>query len=222
MPMHPIDEHWRRRIFEDHARNPAESAEAMARGFQMETEGYVPSARTIRRYFKEFDDLPEGVQRDYLDAHWPESFGTPELPWTAAPSLFELVRYHGNSNMPARLVKWFHRVTAAIPNVDIYVRDRVARQLALWDSAGGISRDEARSVELFFAIGAWEPGEAYNVYRDTCGKLGIKPFELSIVSRNIRGLTGAELHERLANLSGADRRLFDGLTVLEKGDEHNE
>ncbi len=92
----------------------------------------VPSPRTIGRIRKEFLALPLEVQAGYKLVRWPDSFGSPDLPWEAASDVLELIRSYpdGDYRCTVRLAWWFWRVTLAAPALDFVMRRTMATVLA--------------------------------------------------------------------------------------------
>lgn len=76
----------------------------------------LPSERTIARIRKSLQDDPPEVRQAYRYVSWPESFGTPDLPWSASASLLELMSvYPAGERLTVRVAKWYWRVTQAVP-----------------------------------------------------------------------------------------------------------
>ncbi|MGE5618089.1 MAG: hypothetical protein ACM3US_02395 [Sphingomonadaceae bacterium] len=90
-----------------------------------------PSEKTVRTYAKIQREAPEHERRQYRLVYWPESFGTPELPWEAAPAVFEAIRMTGEESRPTvRTAKWYWRLFLAAPDMAPKDRLRTARQMA--------------------------------------------------------------------------------------------
>lgn len=70
--------------------------------------------KTTRTYMKLHREAPEHERRQYSLVHWPESFGTPELPWESAPAILAAIRTFPEGSRPTvRAAKWFWRLTLA-------------------------------------------------------------------------------------------------------------
>jgi hypothetical protein len=154
VPRRKIEQLWRDRVRELTEQNPRWSSRRIAA--QLEAEGKElgrddwPSEKTVRNIMKEHRDAPESERQLYRQVYWPESFGTPELPWEAAPIVLEAIRVHrldtapwdrwpiGTDGRPTvRTATWFWRFTlAAPPEMPGLERLKWARLLAACDSSG--------------------------------------------------------------------------------------
>ncbi|MGE0135108.1 MAG: hypothetical protein AB7L91_08505 [Dehalococcoidia bacterium] len=56
------------------------------------------------------DRLPSDAQHQYRYAQWPDSFGTPDLPWEAASAVNELRLLRDGRIPTVPLGKWFYRL----------------------------------------------------------------------------------------------------------------
>lgn len=101
-----------------------------------------PSDRTVRQIRA---NTPPSELRQYHTVRWPESFegehgASGDLPWEAAPTALELLRYLNMVRPSVRLARLFWRVTQAAPDAPTYARFSAAQQLA--EAELGISDDD--------------------------------------------------------------------------------
>ena len=135
MPM-TTDPYWIERVRSIKANNPSWGGGRITRALQQEAsesdrEGPVPSEATVRRILRRYwDQMSEVDQNQYLYFYWPESMERGDLPWEASAAAIELLRYYPihmentaadttarvNKRPSIRLVKWFWRVTQAMPS----------------------------------------------------------------------------------------------------------
>lgn len=162
MPRPRIDIFWRDRVKELVEQNPRLGSRKINE--QLEAEATVlkrvdwPSEKTVRNIMKEHRAAPEQERRLYGQVFWPESFGTPELPWESAPAVLEAIRLSEEGRFSSatwtasvtepyrptvRTAKWLWRLALAEP--DMRARDRLgwARCLADIDASGSPYADRA-------------------------------------------------------------------------------
>jgi len=114
----------------------------------------VPSERTIARIRQ---NAPLEEVREYRYFRWPESMGTPDLPWGAAPVCLWLLREfqalaaavpgHVSERPTNRLAKWFWRVWQAAPTSD-FTSMPDANFKWRWDLAVTLASTEIVTVDL--------------------------------------------------------------------------
>lgn len=135
MPRPRIDRHWQERIRELTEQNPKWGSLKIARQLEKEAKELRrndwPSEKACRNYMARHREVPEHERRQYRLVYWPESFGTPELPWEAAPAVLEAIRIAGEDKRPTvRTAKWYWRLTVAAPDMRPEDRLEMARHLA--------------------------------------------------------------------------------------------
>jgi hypothetical protein len=106
-------------------------------------DGNLPAVRTIGEMIARARALPEVEQRRYMEVRWPESFGTADLPWEAAPHIAELRSWLAHAPTVS-VAKWFYRVTLAAPGLHPAQRNVAAVWLSRADAAG--DRAELRRI----------------------------------------------------------------------------
>lgn len=127
--------------------------EAEKKDGQKEEKLKVPNLSTVQRYVKEFRDLPEEELRQYRLFSWPESMGTPDLPWEASRAALELLAAPPDGQRPTiRLVKWYWRLSLACPEWEPGQRLHFAEWLAAGETSPqkeeAMSKQEANIVKL--------------------------------------------------------------------------
>lgn len=141
MPRPPIDSYWVERIHELTENNPQLGSSKMSVRLQEEAKRLGrddwPSEKACRNYKAKHKDLPEHERRQYRFVYWPESFGTPELPWEASPAVLEVLRFCGGDDRPTvRVAKWYWRVSLVTPQMPPKDRLNWARTIAAVEVSG--------------------------------------------------------------------------------------
>ncbi len=181
MPRPPISEYWQMQI-KRLAENAAHSAESIAatlkeRGQVEGVEEPVPAVRTIARYVREFRKLPEIERRPYRYFVWPDSMGTPDLPWEASRAALDLTRHryalglHPPTTVEA---KWFWRLTLAAPALRLEYRSKMALDLAVGELIG------TRSIAAHWAVAYGDSEASLELYGDKVGHFPSPDGELSL------------------------------------------
>jgi hypothetical protein len=153
MPRPRIDRYWQERIRELTEQNPRLSSTKIAARLEEEAHALEradwPSEKACRNYMALHRNAPEEERRQYRLARWPESFGTPDLPWEAAPAVLEAVRVAGEAYRPTvRTVKWYWRLTLAWPESQPEDRLEMARVLAVAEATDpAMASDTVRAIE---------------------------------------------------------------------------
>src|SRR5262249_55551679 len=97
----------------------------------------VPSERTVRRLYDQFQTLPAENRRDWMVVRWPDSFSSGALPWASARAVFDLLKYydqHADWVPPTvRHARWFWYLRLASPSIPIEHANDCAYELALID-----------------------------------------------------------------------------------------
>ena len=169
MPQKRIEEGWRRRIYRKKADDPKLGAKTIHREFEREEgDAYVPSVSTIQRVLNE--PIPSDLLNEYRYFRWPDSLEQRGLPWEAGVAGLELLYDQGKQGMrpPMLAVKWFWRVTRAIPDADTETRLMLASQFMYREVAGGnLQRDmEAETAaEGYMAFAPWRSEWHAQAYR---------------------------------------------------------
>lgn len=141
MPRQKIDHHWQERIRELTEQNPGWSSSRVAQRLKEEAHRLGrndwPSEKTVRNYMALHREASEHERRQYRLTYWPESFGTPELPWEAAPAVLEAIRIAGEDNRPTvRTAKWYWRLALAASALHPRERLDMARKMAAAEASG--------------------------------------------------------------------------------------
>jgi hypothetical protein len=144
------DSFWERSLESLKARNPTWGAGRLRQALEQLAAKLgredAPGDRWVGNYLNKLKGDHNWPQREmeYREFHWPESMGTPDVPWEACPAVFELLQVYGPNDAPlvpdgvplfmedgpfsaprsphflvrpdVRLAKWFWRVTQAIPH----------------------------------------------------------------------------------------------------------
>ncbi|MBF8267734.1 MAG: hypothetical protein HW388_1242 [Dehalococcoidia bacterium] len=147
MPLE-TDPYWIERIKSIKANNLSWGAGRILKEMQQEAarsgvEYQGPSEPTIRRKLRtEWDPLDKERKTQYLYFYWPESMMNGSLPWEASAAGLELLRHYPIERPYVRQVKWFWRVTQAMPKHDgappekyFALRNLIALILTLRDHA---------------------------------------------------------------------------------------
>ena len=135
MPRPRIDRYWQERIRELTEQNPEWSSAKIAQRLEEEANQLGrndwPSEKACRNYMAIHRQAGEHERRQYRLTYWPVSFGTPELPWEAAPAVLEAVRMTCEDGRPTvRTAKWYWRLSLAAPDMEPKDRLNMARQMA--------------------------------------------------------------------------------------------
>jgi hypothetical protein len=144
LPRRPIDAYWSERIRAIAANAPKLGPGPIARTLREDAKavgrGDAPAERTVSRVLKTFRALPSEDQAPYREFLWPVSMERGDLPWEASKSVFELLRFLNVDieGFPGRRplvghVRWFWRVTQAVPTADVRTRWMWASVLAFRD-----------------------------------------------------------------------------------------
>ena len=144
MPRPRLHTFWVEKIRELVADDPSISAAAIRRKFKNEERlderakvgavqpTPVPSARVIGRYLKEFRELPLKERQPYSAFSWPGSMESGALPWEASRAALDLLRYRVEMGLKKSIlprvgeVRWFWRVTQAVPDAPLKNRATLA------------------------------------------------------------------------------------------------
>jgi hypothetical protein len=165
MPRPKIDVYWRDRVKELTEQNPRMSSRKITERLEqtaakLERTG-CPSEKSVRNIMKEHRATGPEVRRLYDQVLWPESFGTPELPWESASVVLEAIRvaeagrYSSGAEEPprgepyrptVRMAQWIWRLALAEPGMHPLTQLGFSASLAAADSdtpeeAGKMHRD---------------------------------------------------------------------------------
>jgi hypothetical protein len=100
---------------------------------EMYAEGKVPDApseRAVGRELTKVRRLSEVELRRYDEVTWPESFGSPDLPYSAAAAILELTRVLRRPPL-IPLARWYWRTLQGFPGASVGTLHNIAAQLAL-------------------------------------------------------------------------------------------
>jgi hypothetical protein len=127
------DQFWVQRIYEARANGPQITSKQIEAALQAEGErvgkrGW-PTERTIRNLVKGFEQLSESEQVAYRYFSWPASMGTADLPWEASETCLELLRSYPTARPRVGLVKWYWRLSQALPRASFEIRSTLAGQM---------------------------------------------------------------------------------------------
>lgn len=143
----------------------------------------APSQRTIARYQAEIRSEPPERQAPYRYFHWPESMESGDVPWEAAPAALELLRGYLSTlriRPSVALVRWFWRVSLAVPGSDFDKRLHWAHLLVLSEKLMTQSADigPPRDIELELTFQPWR-SETDGKEFELAKKLGLpwEPYE---------------------------------------------
>ena len=131
---------WKEIIRERAANHPDQGAARLAMWAKAEGErtgtASPPSERTVGRWLNEFGADERAEYRAFV---WPDSMLDGLLPWEAGECGLELLLMcikHKEERPSVRVVKWFHRVTLALPMAPLGVRGTFARIYAAHEAIG--------------------------------------------------------------------------------------
>ena len=112
-----------------------------------------PAVRTVNKYHKEYNELPDPMKTGYRLFHWPECMESGLIPWEASKSALELLGHlQRQGKRPlVRVVRWYWRISQAAPSEPWGERARAARYLAGMETVGRLSREAAEPVEQWLA-----------------------------------------------------------------------
>jgi len=144
MARRPIDPYWRERILAIAANGlrlgPGPIATMLRRESATAGRAGAPSERSVSRVLQTFRTMTSEERAPYREFLWPISMERGDVPWEAAPAVFELLRYlHGHilgfpGRRPlTRSVQWFWRVTQAAPEASVDERWNWTSVLVLRD-----------------------------------------------------------------------------------------
>lgn len=163
MPRPKIDAYWRERVrfLVENAGQERLTDQRIAAILEEDARQIerndCPSPRSVGRIRKAYEQEKPEVRREYRRFSWPGSMESGALPWEAGPAAFELMREKVESTYterPAlRLVKWFWRVSTAIPEAPFKRRLDLATRLALDEVTG---EDHAEAAEAYMHAADWE------------------------------------------------------------------
>lgn len=174
MPRPKIDLYWRNRV-RSLVESPPNGERLTDRAIasQLEQEARElgrddsPGERSVGRIRKEHEGAPERERREYRAFRWPLSMQQGALAWEAAPAALELMRNAKHASPPPmRLVKWFWRVTLAVPDAPFVVRCRLAQWLAAEEAVDPAGAIMHRAVEVEMMYAPWQSHEAHTSYQD--------------------------------------------------------
>lgn len=99
------------------------------------------SPRTVSRILdREWKPKTEAEKAQYRLVHWPESMGTPDLPWGTSAATLELLAFLDvigvRQRPPVRFAKWFWRTRCAAPRARKDLRVVAAADLARKEALG--------------------------------------------------------------------------------------
>jgi len=138
-----------------------------------------PGQRTIGRTIKEFEgkSAEEKRLRDYFS--WPKSMLDGALPWEASRAALDLMRFNVESGYSPRSeqvpviseVRWFWRVTQAIPDADIKTRVWIATWLHFIETFYGDAEmlflkeaDSMAALQWILAFQTWRSEDDRHSY----------------------------------------------------------
>lgn len=134
--------------------------------------GDPPSYRTVKR---RLDAFPNEDRLPYRFFSWPESMGTPDLPWEASRPLLDLLAYLHHNDLPRPLNKvatWFWRIALAAPDAGEHEYDQhiryllvLAGHMALLDFQGKLSHyEETAPLQWVLSYAPWRSDDAKKRY----------------------------------------------------------
>lgn len=173
MPRPPIERGWREAIFSIVA-NPTPNERLTDQSIVRRLREVaprigrtdVPSPRSVGRIRKEFGELDEEDRRDYYRFHWPASMEDGSLPWEASAAALELLRMPTKSRPTISLVKWFYRLTLAVPDAPVEDRKNRAIFLAMNEAADSPSPRAKETVEGWMIYQPWTSADAELEYQE--------------------------------------------------------
>lgn len=127
----------------------------------------APAVRTCQRIRDAFRALNEPARRRRRALQWPESMGSPDLPWPASRAALDLLQYvreHPSPTLPPEpptvgLAVWFWRVTLAAPDVSTSSHFAAAATLYANELVNGFAAHQG-GLEAFLA--ANDPNQEWN------------------------------------------------------------
>lgn len=134
-----------------------------------------PGYRTVRRICDAFGDLPLEEQLLYERFFWPQTMELNILPWDASAYALELVSEYQQriGGRPLiRVVRWFHRVSLAAPDLILDRRVDVAGALAINETMGWPSPEIRTRLERWLAFGPWRGKKHVALYEAALKKQG--------------------------------------------------
>lgn len=181
MPRPPIDEHWQRRVREIHEAYPKLSSRRIytrleEEGQQLQRDDW-PSEKSIRNILAAHRNASEQERRQYRQAWWPESFGTPELPWESSRAVLGFVRFCDERQIPhptVRQAKWYWRLHLAAPGMPMLEAAELAGALSGVESARNLG-SEATSPNLthYLAYAPWQGAQDQEAWQSAAERLGL-------------------------------------------------
>lgn len=152
-----VAQHWRLALRRLDANEPDLTAQEIAARLSAEAEAMdrsdAPSESWIRKERRAFGGLDPDDREQYRYVHWPESFGTDELPWASAAALLPELRWlralHARPSV--RWASWFWRISLSAPAAVDLAQTRyltgVMAALEVLELLGGDSAATWRKVE---------------------------------------------------------------------------
>lgn len=183
MPMTSLHPIWRDRVFRLAASPERMRSRRIWQKLSAVFGDDCPSERWIEGRLKEWDRLPPEVRQNFYSFRWPDSMlsgalpSGDALPWEAGKAALELLRLlSGIGRPPILLVKWWWRVSVAVPDAPPVVRLSVAQQLASQETVHGQDFLSNASCEMLLVHKPWESDKAQGRYRAACRAAGVEPF----------------------------------------------
>ena len=146
----------------------------------------LPKERTIRDIAKRFGELTPERQQQYSQFHWPEAMAAELLPWEASAAALELLRAHPWSSRPLiRLVRWFWRVSMAVPDAPFEQRKDRAVLLAMNDVAESPAPLVFETVEGWMLYQPWTSVGAELKYQEAIAAGAVPNEQVPISSEAV-------------------------------------
>ena len=184
MPQRPIAEHWKRRIgtlVENPPRGERLTDRRIAAVLEEEAQRLgrddSPSERSVGRIRKHHERPgAEDERREYRLYRWPNSMEDESLPWEAAAAGLELMRAYGYKRPLVPLVRWFYRLTLAVPDAPLKERKNRAIFLAMNEAADSPNPQAYDTVEGWMLYQPWTSADAELEYQEAI-LAGVVPNE---------------------------------------------
>ncbi|MDA1010642.1 MAG: hypothetical protein O2888_04115 [Chloroflexi bacterium] len=194
-----VDPVWRERVRVTVANEPSLPAAKIAGRLAQMGEDGAPGERTIGRWKQEFLESDEEERRPYRYLQWPQSMGTPDLPWAASRVVLELLgdwrEYSGlvGPRPTVRLARWAWRVYQAAPDAPAIVRLNLALDLAVSEVLGSPRPD----IEWRLVCRPWAGELEAAAYAEAVASGSIPEYAPGEWPIDPRQLSGARLKEAL-------------------------
>jgi len=167
MPQRPIADHWRRqvRLLVENA-PPGERLTDRRIAAMLERDALrlgrhdSPSERSVGRIRKQHEDTRPAERREYRRFRWPDSMEDESLPWEAAPAALELMRAYSYERPLLPVIRWFWRVSVAVPDAPLEERKNRAIFLAMNEAAASPNPRALESVECWMIYQPWTSADA--------------------------------------------------------------